>query len=51
MKRFSFYSKNDKAQEAVGTTLASGRLAAAKFFAAQKKLPLKQFLRIFSISR
>ena len=51
MKRFSFYSRVDKDQGAVGTTLTSGRLAAAKHFAKQKQLPLKDFLRIFSISR
>jgi hypothetical protein len=51
MKRFSFFSKKDKSQEAISTTKASGRLAAAKYFAAQKKLSLKQFLRIFSISK
>jgi len=51
MKRFSFFSKKDKSQEAISTAKASGRLAAAKYFAAQKKLSLKQFLRIFSISK
>ena len=51
MKRFSFFSKKDKSKEAISTTKASGRLAAAKYFAAQKKLSLKQFLRIFSISK
>lgn len=51
MKRFSFYGRVDKSQEAIGTTLSSGRLAAAKHFAKQKQLPLKDFLRIFSITR
>jgi len=51
MKRFSFFSKSDKKKEAISITEASGRLEAAKIFAARKKLSLKQFLRIFSISK
>ena len=51
MKRFSFFVKKDKTEEAISSTEASGRLEAAKIFAARKKLPLKQFLRIFSISK
>jgi len=51
MKRFSFFVKKDKSKEAISSTEASGRLAAAKYFAKQKKLSLKQFLRIFSISK
>lgn len=51
MKRFSFYVRTDSNQEAVGTTMAASRLAAAKYFAKQKQLDLKSFLRIFSISK
>jgi len=51
MKRFSFYSRVDNNQEAIGTTLASSRLNAAKKFAQTKQLPLKDFLRIFGISK
>lgn len=51
MKRFSFYTRVDSSQEAIGTTLASSRLAAARKFAQTKQLPLKDFLRIFSVSR
>ena len=51
MKRFSFYSRVDKSQEAISTTVASSRLSAAKKFAQTKQLPLKDFLRIFGISK
>ena len=51
MKRFSFYSRNDSSQEAISSTLASSRLNAAKKFAETKQLPLKDFLRIFGISK
>jgi len=51
MKRFSFYSRVDKSQEAIATVTASSRLGAAKKFAQTKKLPLKDFLRIFGISK
>jgi hypothetical protein len=51
MKRFSFYSRVDKDQEAIATTIASSRLNAAKKFAQTKKLSLKDFLRIFSVTR
>ena len=47
MKRFSFYSRVDKSQEAINTIVASSRLSAAKKFANTKQLPLKDFLRIF----
>jgi len=51
MKRFSFYSRVDKNQEAIATVVATSRLSAAKKFAQTKKLPLKDFLRIFGISK
>jgi hypothetical protein len=51
MKRFSFYSRVDKSQEAISTVIASSRLSAAKKFAQTKQLPLKAFLRIFGISK
>ena len=51
MKRFSFYSRVDSNQEAIGTTLANNRLSAAKKFAQIKQLPLKDFLRIFGIHK
>jgi len=51
MKRFSFYSRVDKDQEAISTIIAGSRLSAAKKFAHIKQLPLKDFLRIFGISK
>lgn len=50
-RKYSFYSRNDQSQESISSTLASGRLAAAKYFAARKRLSLKQFLNIYAISR
>lgn len=50
-KNYYFYSKNDWHQEPIAKTLASSRLTAAKYFAANKSLPLKTFLEIYSISR
>ena len=50
-KKYYFYSKNDWQQEPVSKTRATDRLAAAKYFAAQKDLSLKQFLSVYSISR
>lgn len=50
-KKYYFYSKNDWHQEPISKTLATDRLAAAKYFAANKGLTLKQFLEIYSISR
>ena len=37
-KKYSFYSRNDQSQESISKTLASGRLAAAKYFAARNHL-------------
>lgn len=50
-KQYYFYAINDWHQEPISKTLASSRLSAAKYFAARKNLPLKQFLKIYSISR
>ena len=50
-KQYYFYSKNDWQQEPISKTLASGRLAAARYFSSRKKLSLKQFLGIYSKSR
>jgi len=46
---FLFYNKNDKNQETIGRTVSSSRLNAAKYFAARKQLPLKEFLKIFGV--
>lgn len=50
-RKYYFYSKLDSNQEPISKTLASGRLAAARYFAARKQLDLKAFLQIYSISR
>jgi hypothetical protein len=44
-----FYNKNDKHQEIISRTVGVSRLNAAKYFAERKQLPLKEFLKIFSI--
>lgn len=51
MKRFSFYSRRDSSQEAINTITAFSRLSAAKKFAETKQLPLKEFLKIFAVTR
>jgi hypothetical protein len=51
MRQYYFYLKNTQTQEAIGKTYAWSRLSAAKYFSATKQLPLKAFLKIFSISR
>ena len=50
-RKYYFYSKLDSTQEPISKTLASSRLGAAKYFASRKRLPLKSFLKIYSISR
>jgi len=51
VKKYYFYSKNDGQQEPISTTVISGRLNAAKYFAGRKNLPLKSFLELYSVSR
>ena len=46
---FGFYNRNDKMEELVGRTVTTSRLKAAKYFAARKQLPLKEFLKIFGV--
>ena len=50
-KKYYFYSKNDWQQEPISKTIATDRLAAAKYFAKVKRLSLKDFLSLFSVSR
>jgi len=50
-KKYTFHIRNDQSQEPISKTLASGRLAAAKYFAARKHLSLKQFLNIYAVSK
>lgn len=48
---FGFYNRNDKMEELIGRTVGTSRLKAAKYFAARKQLPLKEFLKIFGIKQ
>lgn len=50
-KNYYFYSKKDWNKEPISKTIATDRLAAAKYFSSVKGLKLKQFLQIYSISR
>jgi hypothetical protein len=47
---FKFYNKNDKNQETIGRVVTSSRLQAARLFAERKQLPLKEFLKVFSVT-
>lgn len=51
MKSYFFYSKNDSTQEPIYYYKASSRLEAAKKFAEGKRMDLKVFLTIYSVSR
>jgi hypothetical protein len=46
---FAFYSRNNLDQETISRTMSTSRLQAAKYFAARKQLPLKEFLKIFGV--
>ena len=46
-----YYIKNDPTKEKLGKALTTSRLAAAKEFAAQKRLPLKTFLSIWAVGK
>lgn len=50
MKR-TFYYKSDPNHEAIGSGWFLSRLAAARHFAGVKKLKLREFLKLYSISR
>jgi hypothetical protein len=47
---FKFYNRYDKNQEAIGRVVTTSRLQAAKLFAERKQLPLKEFLKVFSVT-
>jgi len=51
MKKYYFYSKNDKTQEPIMNARAWSRLEAAKSFAQVKQMNLKTFLSVFSVSK
>jgi hypothetical protein len=44
-----FYNKGDKKQEVISRIVTLSRLQAAKVFAERKQLPLKSFLKIYSV--
>ena len=46
-----YYVKNDPNQEKLGKALTTSRLAVAKEFAEQKRLPLKTFLSIWTVGK
>lgn len=52
--QYGFYSKNDTDKEVIGIigkTIALSRYNAAVYFAQVKQLPLKDFLKLFSVTR
>jgi hypothetical protein len=51
LKYCVFYSKTDLNKEALGKSNTSSRLEAAKEFAQMKQLPLKEFLKIWSVEK
>ena len=50
MSKFKCFIKSDSNQEAIAVTDAKDLDDAIFYFAAQKKLPIEDFLRIFSVS-
>ena len=50
MKKYKCYITSDTNQEAVSVVEAVDSTAALNYFASEKKLEVKQFVRIFSIS-
>jgi hypothetical protein len=51
MRKYTYYYRNDKNKEAINTIVAVSRIGAAKWFAAIKRLPLKEFLKLYSVSK
>ena len=51
MKTYFFYSKVDSSKEPIYYCKASSRLRAAEKFAEGKRMTLKIFLSIYSVSR
>ena len=50
MKKFKCFTKSGTNQEAIAVAQANNIQAAQHYFAAQKKLPIEDFLHIFSVS-
>ncbi len=51
MRVYSFYAKNDNKMEKLGTSPHRSRLGAAKMFAERKRLSLRNFLQIYTVTR
>lgn len=51
MKRYHFYARNDKQQEAISKAISISRYKAAQHFAHIKNLTLKSFLLVYAVSR
>jgi hypothetical protein len=51
MKKYTFHSRTDVTKETISTTIAMSRLGAAKYFAAIKRFSLKEFLKLYSVSK
>jgi hypothetical protein len=51
MKSYFFYYKYSIPREPIQSVKASSRLKAALYFSAGKRLPLREFLKVFSVSR
>ena len=51
MRQYYFYSKFDSSKEPIYTIRAVNRILAARKFAMGKRLTLKEFLKLYSVSR
>ena len=51
MSKYKCFSKSDSSQEAIAVVEAEGINEAIVYFATQKKLPMGDFVRIFSVSK
>jgi hypothetical protein len=48
---YYYYRRGDSSKEQLGKCLQLSRAKAAVYFADRKKLPLKEFLKIFEVSK
>jgi len=48
---YYYTRRNDPSNERLGKCITLSRANAALYFAARKKLPLKEFLKIYEISK
>lgn len=51
MKKYYFYARNDKHQEAITKAVSISRYKVAQQFAQTKNLTLKSFLLVYAVSR